>query len=547
MADKSFDIVMVGGGSNNLVTSMYLTKFAGLEVGIFEARHELGGGWCTEEPVGGYMANMCSHVMYDWYWEPILRDIPEWKDYGARCAHTQTGNAMLFTEDQSCLVFYHAFDDVDPSQEITAREIARFSEKDAETWLWLTEKYNKVWSNYIKEWWWNPAQPLGKPDGLDKMIADPASEIDPLWLRMSPMQLYKDLFESVEMRVAFQRPNQSFGLNTSEMGAGLFGLLATVSANPYDQYVIGGTHQLAHAAQRVILENGGKVFTKHPVKNVIIENGRATGIRLEDGSEIEARKAVITEVNPSQLVHLMIGKELLSDRIVRRVANLESWFINITWYTWCLKERPRYLAEAFNPDVWNSGLIHMTERSDVETIVKDNLERRLGMRPSKIHLSTVGHGWHKDDLLAPEDVDFTIVTEQFILPAYSMTEKEWKAFEMKHAEDVIQFWQKYAPNMTWDNVIGFSPVTPYYTANFARNYAPAGNWGIIDMCGSQMGRFRPILELSDHRTPVKNLYGSGAGWHPMPGAHGMQGYNCYKILAEDFSLKKPWEGKGAPW
>ena len=546
MADKSFDVVMVGGGSNNLITSMYLTKYGGLEVGIFEARHELGGGWCTEEPAGGYMANVCSTAMYSFYWEPVLRDIPEWEEYGARCAHTRTGNAMIFSEDQSCLVFYHAFDDADPTQELTAREIARFSEKDAETWLWLWEKAQKVWKPYVQEWLWNPARPFGVPDGLDKLVADPASEVDPLWLRMSPIQLYRELFESVEMRVAFCRPNQSLGINTSELGGGLFTLISTATYNPQHQYVIGGTHQLAHAAQRVIIENGGKVFTKHPVKNVIIENGKAKGVRLEDGTEIEARKAVVTEVSPSQFVYQMIGKEHLSERIMKRIDNLESWFINITWYTWCLKERPRYLAEAFNPDVWNSGLIHMTERSE-EAIVRDNIERRLGMRPSRLHLSTVGHGWHEDDLLAPEGVDFTVLTEQFFLPAYALTEQEWKEFERTHAEEAIELWQKYAPNMTWDNVIGFNPVTPYYTANFAKNYGPAGNWAIIDFCGSQMGRCRPIPELANHRTPIKNLYASGAGWHPIAGAHGAQGYNCYKILAEDLGLRKLWEEKRRPW
>ena len=46
MADKSFDVVMVGGGNKALILAMYLTKYAKLEVGIFEDRHELGGGWC---------------------------------------------------------------------------------------------------------------------------------------------------------------------------------------------------------------------------------------------------------------------------------------------------------------------------------------------------------------------------------------------------------------------------------------------------------------------------------------------------------------------
>jgi hypothetical protein len=47
--------------------------------------------------------------------------------------------------------------------------------------------------------------------------------------------------------------------------------------------------------------------------------------------------------------------------------------------------------------------------------------------------------------------------------------------------------------------------------------------------------------------PIKNLYATGAAWHPYPGAHSFQGYNVYKVMAEDFGLRKPWEEKGRPY
>ena len=100
------------------------------------------------------------------------------------------------------------------------------------------------------------------------------------------------------------------------------------------QYSIGGTHTIAHAAQRVILNNGGKTFVHKPVAKVIIENGRAKGIRLEDGSEIEAKRAVVTEVSPHQFVFDLVGKEYFSPKVVKRIENLGDTFINITWYTW---------------------------------------------------------------------------------------------------------------------------------------------------------------------------------------------------------------------
>ena len=66
MADASYDVVLIDGGNKGLIASMYLTKYGGLKVGIFEDKHELGTGWSTEEsPAPGFLANHCSHMHVD--------------------------------------------------------------------------------------------------------------------------------------------------------------------------------------------------------------------------------------------------------------------------------------------------------------------------------------------------------------------------------------------------------------------------------------------------------------------------------------------------
>ena len=101
--------------------------------------------------------------------------------------------------------------------------------------------------------------------------------------------------------------------------------------------------------------------------------------------------------------------------------------------------------------------------------------------------------------------------------------------------------------MTWDNVIGYYPLTPYDTAGRMKNMSPTGAHVIVDEAPGQSGKFRPIAELASHRTPITNLYATGAAWPPAHGACCCQGYRCYKAIVEDLGLEKHWEKKGRPW
>jgi len=50
--------------------------------------------------------------------------------------------------------------------------------------------------------------------------------------------------------------------------------------------------------------------------------------------------------------------------------------------------------------------------------------------------------------------------------------------------------------------------------------------------------------LANHRTPIKNLYATGSAWSPGGWAASAESYNCYKIIAGDLGLGKPWEEPG---
>jgi hypothetical protein len=97
--------------------------------------------------------------------------------------------------------------------------------------------------------------------------------------------------------------------------------------------------------------------------------------------------------------------------------------------------------------------------------------------------------------------------------------------------------------MTWDNVIGVDTNSPYDHLRM-RNLAPTGSIAGIDRSSFQTFDHRPTPELVNHRTPIEKLYATGACWHVGSNAGSSESYNCYKIIATDMGLPKPWQEPG---
>ena len=74
MADKTYDVIVIGAGSKAMAAAMYLAKYGRLSVGVFEDRHEAAAGWCSEESMGGgFINDPCSSMMvhYPFYFGPV--------------------------------------------------------------------------------------------------------------------------------------------------------------------------------------------------------------------------------------------------------------------------------------------------------------------------------------------------------------------------------------------------------------------------------------------------------------------------------------------
>ncbi|MDR9458732.1 MAG: NAD(P)/FAD-dependent oxidoreductase [Dehalococcoidia bacterium] len=550
MADETFDAVIVGGGNKALFLAMYLVKYAGMSVGIFERRHEIGGCLATEEIAApGFRGNTHATIQLPFYYLPLWRDFPEFWDYGAKIDQHLCSDGAVFRKDQTCLAIYS--EKYDMNQERTAQEIARFSERDAEKWLrlrkmWLSREFQHVQMDYF----YVPAEEKVDPKVLGRQIAvypllvEVGAGVDPdsLVLASPHTRNVKELWESPEVQYCNLRFVLSGAIDPTQPGQGqwTFGLAAM---SPSISFCPGGTHQVAHAAHKILVRDGAKFFLGVEVEKVLIENGEARGIRLIDGTEVKANKLVVSTLNPQQLIFDLIGRENVEEKLARRIELLETSFGCLMWYTFALHEAPKYEAAAFNPDIDDTFWLGLAEDPDPDHIARETHYSRLGMFPPlEDFCPTVWCHSLADPSYAPPG-KHTANNEQVAPPASAFTEREWLDIKKKYAEDLLTVWQRHAPNMTGDNIIGIDYNTPYDCLRM-KNLAPDGVMALLDRVTHQIEDKRPTPELANHRTPIKNLYATGAAWHLGANSGATESYNCYKIIAKDMNLPGPWQEPG---
>jgi phytoene dehydrogenase-like protein len=548
MADKTFDAVIVGGGNKALLLAMYLIKYGGMSVGIFERRHEIGGCLATEElSAPGFRGNTHANQIFPFYYAPVYRDFPEFWDYGARWEQHLCSDGFVFKDKENCLAIYSVKHD--PTQERTAREIARFSQTDADLWVKLWNVYNSdEYQRMMTDMLFKPAEERMTGEVMERqaMVLPKMMELgwfpDTLTMNATALRAVQERFESQELQSCILRQAISGVMDINEPGYGMRAL-GMAPILPLIGFNRGGTHQIAHAAHQILTQSGCQFFTNQHVDKAIIENGRATGIRLADGSEVAARKIVVSTLSPSQLIFELIGEEHVDDILKRRVKLIQDTFGCLMWYQFAVHEAPKYKAEAFNPDIHETLWLGMQPDPDPIHQARECLYQKLRkFPPMEDYAPTVGCHSLVDPSFAPPG-KHVVYNEQLAPAATTFSEKQWLEIKKRYADELITLWQDYAPNMTWDNVIGVDTNSAYDHRRML-NLGPNGTMAGIDRPPFQVEENRPTPELANHRTPIANLYATGGAWHIGSNAGSTEAYNCYRIIAKDLGLDKPWEQAG---
>src|SRR5215475_4129270 len=120
---QSYDLIVIGGGHNGLVTAAYLAR-AGRKVLVLERREVLGGACVTEEIWPGYKVSTAAYVN-SLFRPEIIRDL-ELKKHGFQMLPRSPSSFTPFPDGRYLMM--------GPDKEMTHREIAKFSKKDAEAY-----------------------------------------------------------------------------------------------------------------------------------------------------------------------------------------------------------------------------------------------------------------------------------------------------------------------------------------------------------------------------------------------------------------------------
>ena len=523
MSDARYDAVVIGGGHHGTIMACYLAR-AGMSVCVLERTEHFGGGACSSEgPAPGYLMNHCSHWSR-FYGHPAYRDF-DLASEGLRYVFPEQNEGMIF-DDGSSLIGYSASRVVDPGTghqersdenvQRTFEQLALVSARDADTYLSLLDAYETHWKRAFRRHRFSPPPPWGTPDPLEDLVDVPGSMIEPVHQYMTLRQLAYDFFESTELRILFMRAaTTSTGCYPDDV-PGLQGLLhvlpLTLSFEPA-AIAVGGSQAITDALMSAGRKMGVSYENSAEVDRIVTEGGKATAVELADGSRLEAG-LVVSGLGLPQTVLRLLRDTDVDESLSRRIRNIHYDRGQLLWANLAIAEPPRYVAEEANPGVAEQPRLYWGPKDlDYLTLSYQPEIFTHGFARRPYVLCSVDSFW--DETRAPPG-GHIVGVEEFSAPRRMFSRPEWRQIKERFMENLLREWQRYAPNMTRENVLAERVYCPDDIERQRPDMAEGG-YSAGSTISSQLGRFRPIAGIDGYRLLFDNLYNCSSNLHSGPG------------------------------
>lgn len=530
--NRQYDVLIIGGGHNGLVTAGYLAR-VGLKVAVLERRAVVGGACVTEEPWPGYKVSTLSYLC-SLLQPKIINDL-ELRKFGY---HIYPKDPSFFTafQDGRHIFFWQ-------SLQKTVEEIAKFSKRDA-------EHYPQYESELVKLAEWVESILLETPPNIIRRKFSDLMSLGKFGLKglklgdeglvrmvkimtQSVRDFLDERFESDEIKTTLATdgvigtnggpatPGTAYILLHHVMGgaAGPRGLWG---------FIRGGMGAISQALADSAQASGAEILTDAEVDHVLVKDNQAYGVVLKNGDDIRA-KIVVSNADPKRTFLKLVEERHLEDGFRRSLENfrVEGCSVKINL---ALDGLPNFTAFP-NTSEHEPGLPHKTTMHvcpSMDYVDRAWEEAKQGQMSKNPMLEcTIPTAY--DNSIAPPGKHIMCIFAQYA--PYTLKNGVWdQATKDQFADRCINALADYAPNIK-DIVLHRQVISPF---DMEQEYGLTGGnifHGEMDL--DQLFFMRPVAGWANYRTPIRNLYLCGSGTHPGGGVMGAPGFNAAREILKD--------------
>lgn len=528
-APSPCDALLIGGGHNGLVCAAYLAR-AGLKVTVLERRSVVGGAAVTEQFHPGFRNSVASYTVS--LLQPRVIDELDLRGHGLRIVQRRRDNFLPLPDGRYLLT----------GAGQTAAQVAKFSTRDAQALPAYQARLEAIAEvlralalqpppNITSDGWWKALPELLRGAGLGRrllaldqtlrqelldLFTISAAEYLDRWFESAPVKALFGFDGVVGNYASPYTPGSAYVLLHHVFGQvdGVKGAWG---------HAIGGMGAITQAMAASARAAGATIRTDAGVDQVLVEGGRAIGVRLHTGEILRAR-SVVANVNPKLLYQRLLRAEHVPPATAERMAHWRcgsgTFRMNVA-----LDRLPSFTALPGEGDHLTAGIIPAPSL--------DYMDRA--------YLDARAHGWSRepivemlipstlDDSLAPAGKHVASLFCQHVAPELP-NGRSWDDHREQVADLMIATVQRYAPGFA-ASVLGRQINSPL---DLERDFGLVGGdifHGALSL--NQLFSARPALGQAGYRGAIPGLYLCGSGTHPGGGVTGAPGHNAAQVIISD--------------